>query len=105
MRALADNIDCRFQAFKGRFDEIADRLDALAIGADRNRNNDRRQPRDDVVEGQPINRLVPAPHHRQPIYSDDLEEEEDILFANHQPIRGSGRYVRDHERNSGDFIL
>ena len=42
LRALADSIDCKFQTFEGRFDEIADRLDALAIGANRNRNDDRR---------------------------------------------------------------
>ena len=42
LRVLVDNIDHRFQVFKGWFDEIADRLDALALGANRNRNIDRR---------------------------------------------------------------
>ena len=42
LRALADNIDCRFQVFEGQFDEIADRLDALTLGPNRNRNDDRR---------------------------------------------------------------
>ena len=42
LRSLEDNIDRRFQAFEGRFDEIVDRLDALALGANRNRNDNRR---------------------------------------------------------------
>ena len=49
LRALADNIDHRFQAFKGCFDEIANRLDALAIGADRSRNDDKQRPRVDFA--------------------------------------------------------
>ena len=98
-------MDGRFQALEGRFDEIADRLDALAIGANRGRNEDRRGPREDVAQGQPINRLVLAHHHRQPVYSDDSEEDEDFLFGNHQPIRGGGRYARNHDREGGDFIL
>ena len=39
MRALANNVDRRIQAFDGHFDEIVDRLDALAIGANRDRND------------------------------------------------------------------
>ena len=27
------------------------------------------------------------------------------MFGNHQPIKGDGRYVRDHERNCSDFRL
>ena len=42
LRALANNVDRRFQAFEGRFDEIVNRLDALAIGANRDRNDDKR---------------------------------------------------------------
>ena len=47
--ALADSVDHRFQAFEGRFDEITDRLNALAIGANRGRNDGRRWLRDDVA--------------------------------------------------------
>ena len=57
--ALADTVDRRFQVFKGSFDEIANRLDALALGANRGRNEDKRRPMDDVAQGQPINRPVP----------------------------------------------
>ena len=42
LKALAENVDRRFQVLDGRFDEIADKLDALAIGANRGRNEDRR---------------------------------------------------------------
>ena len=35
LMALADSVDRRFQTFEGRFDEIADQLDALEIGANR----------------------------------------------------------------------
>ena len=105
LRALADNIDCRFQAFEGRFDEIMDRLDALAIVSNKNRNNDRRLPRDDFARGQPINRLVPTHHRRQPFYNNYSEEEEDFLFGNNQPARGGGRYGQDYERDGGDFLL
>ena len=41
-RALIDNMDCRFRAYEGCFDEITDRLDALAISANRDMNDDRR---------------------------------------------------------------
>ena len=58
LRALTVSVNHKFQAFKGCFDEIANRLDALAIGANRNRNDDRRRPRDDFAQGQPINRPV-----------------------------------------------
>ena len=69
--------------YEGRLDEIANRLDAKAISANRDRNDNRRRPRDDVAQGQPVNRSVPTHHHRQLIYSDDSEEEEDFLFGNH----------------------
>ena len=42
LRALADNMDRTLRAYKGRLDEIADRLDALTIGANRDKNDDRR---------------------------------------------------------------
>ena len=73
LRALAKNVDSRFQALEGRFDKIADILDALVIGANKGRNEDRRRPREDVTQGQLVNRPVPAHHYRQPVYSDDLE--------------------------------
>ena len=57
-------MDRRFQALEGCFNEIVDMLDALAIGANRNRNDDRRRLRDEVAQGQPVNRLVPV-HHRR----------------------------------------
>ena len=60
LKALADGVDRRFQAFEGHFDEIVDRLDALALGANRVRNEDRRRLRDDVAQGQPISRPDPA---------------------------------------------
>ena len=41
LRALVENVDHRFQALEGRFDKIGDRLDALAISANRGRNEDR----------------------------------------------------------------
>ena len=48
---------------------------------------------------------MPAHHRRQPVYSDDSEEDKDFLFGNHQSTRGGGRYRRDYERDSGDFNL
>ena len=80
-------------------------MDALALGTNRNKNDDGRRPRYDFAQGQPVNRLVLAHHHRQPVYSDDSEEEEDFLFGNYQPARYGGRYVRDHDRDGGDFRL
>ena len=105
LKALADSVDRKFQTFERRFDEIADRLDALALDANKGRNEDKRKLRDEVAQGQPVNRLVLAHHCRQLVYSDDSEKEEDFLFGNHQPARGSGRHSRDYERDSGDFRL
>ena len=42
LKALTDSINHRFQVFKEHFDDITDRLDALALGANRGRNEDRR---------------------------------------------------------------
>ena len=50
-----------------------DILDALAIGANKGRNEDRRRLRDEVSQGQPVNKTVLVHHRRQPIYSDGLE--------------------------------
>ena len=49
LRALVENVDRRFQALEGRFNEMADRLDALAIDANRGRNENRMGPREDVA--------------------------------------------------------
>ena len=35
LRALAESVDRRFQAFEGSFDKIAGQLDALALGANK----------------------------------------------------------------------
>ena len=77
LTTLADSVDRRFQTYERSLDEIADRLDALTIGANRNRIDDRW-----FAQNQPINRPVPACHRRQLVYSDDSEEE-DFLFDNH----------------------
>ena len=70
---------------------LADWLDALALGANRDRNDDMRQLRNDVAQGQPVNRPVLAHHHRQLVYSDESEEGDEFVFANHRPARGGGR--------------
>ena len=49
--ALAESVDRRFQAFKGPFDKIVDQLDALALGANRGSNEDKRRLRDDIAQG------------------------------------------------------
>ena len=105
LRTLAENVYWRFQVLEGHFDKIADRLDALEIGVNRGRNKDRMRLRDEIAQGQPVNRPIPAHHHRQPIYSDESEEEEDFLYADHRPARGGGRCVHGYERDSGDFKL
>ena len=51
LRALAYSVDHRFQVFEGHFDEIVDRLDALTLGANRGRSEDKRWLRDDVAQG------------------------------------------------------
>ena len=52
-----------------------------------------------------FNRLVPIHHRRQPVYSDDSEEDEDFLFGNNQPVRGGGRYACDHKSDNDNFRL
>ena len=42
LRVLIDSVDRRFQVFEGCFDEIVDRPDTLAIGANKGKNDDRR---------------------------------------------------------------
>ena len=58
LRTLAENVDRIFQAFEGHFDEIVDWLDALVLGANRSRNKGRRRLRDDVAQGQPVNKSI-----------------------------------------------
>ena len=57
-------MDRKFQALEGCFDEIMDRLDALPISANRGRNEDMRGPREDVAQGQPVNRPALTCHRR-----------------------------------------
>ena len=66
------------------FDEIMDQLDALALGANRGRNDNKRRLRDDVAQSQPVNKYIHVNHRRQPIYRNDSEEEE----ASNLPIIG-----------------
>ena len=87
LKGLANNMDRRLWAFKVRLDEITDWLDALAISANRDRNDDRQRPRYDFAQCQPINKPIHACHCRQPVYSDNSEEEEDFLFGDHRPIK------------------
>ena len=77
----------------------------MALGANRGRNDDKMRLRDEVVQGQPVNKPIPTHHHRQPVYNDDLEKEDEFDFADHRPVRGSGRQVRDFDRDCGDFRL
>ena len=105
LKALTENVDHKFQALEGHFDKIADRLDALAIGASRGRNEDRRGTSEDVAQGQPVNRPVSARRSRQSVYSDDLEKEEDFMYADHRLARGGGRREYTYERDSGDLKL
>ena len=79
LRTLAKSVDRRFQEFEGSFDEIVDRLDALAIGASRGRNEDMRMLRGDFAQGQPVNRPVLAHHRRQPVYNNDSKEKGGLL--------------------------
>ena len=57
---LPNSVGHKFQTYEPRFDEIVSELDALSIGANRNRIDDRR-----LGQGQPINMPVPAHRHRQ----------------------------------------
>ena len=46
----------------------------LAIGTNKCRYKDRMGPRNDVAQGQPVNRPVFAHHRRQYVYNDDSEK-------------------------------
>ena len=104
LRALIESVDRRFQAFKRHFDKIVDRFYALGLGARRGRNKERRRLRDDVAQGQPVNRPVSVYNRKQPVYSDDSEKEDEFVFADHKHAR-DGRNVRDFDRDGGDFRL
>ena len=82
-----------------------DRLDALAIGVNRGRNEDKKRLRDEVAQGRPINRPVPTHHRRQPVYSDNSEEKKDFMYADHRLGRGGGKRDHGYKRDIGDFKL
>ena len=105
LRALVESVDRKFQTFEWHFNKIVDQLDALALGANRRGNKNRRRLRGDVTQGQPINKLVLAYNHRQPFYIDDSEEDDDSIFTNHRPARGSGKNVHDFNRDGSNFRL
>ena len=48
---------------------------------------------------------VPAYNRRQLVYSDESEEDNEFVFADHRPIRSGGRNIRNFDRDGGDFIL
>ena len=64
-----------------------------------------RRLKDDVAQGQLVNRLVHAHHLRHLVYSDDSKEEEDFLVADHKPVKDGGRHGRDYEMDTGEFKL
>ena len=105
LRALTDSVDSGFQAFKWCFAEITNQLDDLALGTKRSRNEDRKRPRDDVAQGQSVNRPVSVHYRRQPVYSNDSEKDEEFVFVDHRPIRCGGRQFYDFERDGVDLKL
>ena len=61
-----------------------------------------------LAHGDPIDKRVPVPIHRQSVYVDDLEDEDDFelnRFGRHQPYEG--QMVRNSykgvERDARDF--
>ncbi|CAK7349544.1 unnamed protein product [Dovyalis caffra] len=79
-----------------------DRLDALSIDANRNRNDDGPRSGEDVARGQAVNGLAPSVHgRRQQFYDDDSGEDE--YFEEPMPRRvDQGRlldFMRSVERN------
>ena len=58
LRQLEQQIDLRFRHFEERFDEIADRLDALNLDAYTRQNN--RQPGVEAAHGEPFARNNPV---------------------------------------------
>ena len=46
-----------------------------------------------------------ANHRRQPVYSDDSEQEEDFLYTDLQLVRGGGKHEYGYERDNRDFKL
>ncbi|CAK7324677.1 unnamed protein product [Dovyalis caffra] len=51
LMTLEQQIDCKFQCLEGHFKEIVDRLDALGIDANRNRNDDKQYTEEDASCG------------------------------------------------------
>ncbi|KAH7678920.1 hypothetical protein IHE45_06G025500 [Dioscorea alata] len=102
-------MDLRFRRFEERFEEIVDHLHALQIDAHR-RRNDNRRPGVEVARGVPIGRRRPVPIHRQYVYDEYSEEEDDLepnWFGCHQPYEGQrarNNYERV-ERDGRDFRL
>ena len=80
-------------------------MDALAIGVNIGRNKDKKGPREDIAQGQPINRPIPAHHRRQPVYNNDSEEEDDFLYVDPRPARVGRRRDYGYERDNGDYKL
>ena len=71
---LEQEIDRRFRRFEERFGEIVDRLDALGVDVNQNRNNGRR-PRVNMARGDPANQPIPV---RRPTYSDHSSSSEEF---------------------------
>ena len=77
----------------------------MALGANRDKNENRQRLKEDVARGEIINIPISTYNHRQPIYSDDLEEDNDFIFADHRPTRGGSRNIRNFDRDASDFKL
>ena len=77
----------------------------MALGANRNKNESRQQLREDVAQGKIINMPISTYNHRQPVYNDDSEEDDDFMFADHRPTRGGSRNIRNFDRDASDFKL
>ena len=108
LRQLEQRMDLRFRRFEERFDEIAERLDALSVDAYRRQNN--RQPRVEAAHGDPVVRPV----RRQVVLDDDDDSEDEVDFAPNRFGRNQGYRNRrdrdrgrdfDDDRDSGNFRL
>lgn len=74
-----------------RFEELADRFDALSLDANINRNDERQRTGDDVPHGQPRGRPNFANRRRQQVYEEDSNEE--------------GEYFADAGRHAGYRVI
>ena len=77
----------------------------MALGTNKGRNKDKKRLRDDVTQCQPVNRPIPTYNHRQLVYNDESEEDDDFMFADHRPTRGGSRNIRNFDRDASDFKL